>query len=110
MVNTKKIVFTTIGLIVGGIGGYAIFKNLNTNPSKYSLEWIKRLSDAQWAKERDIVQNQYRNPELDADFRENCRRLLGLFDKVKGARDLAGKMPTGPAYHREHGFGLYKLD
>ena len=32
----------------------------------------------------------------------------GLFDKVKSDRDWAGLKPQGPAYHREHGFNLYK--
>ena len=107
MANTKKIVFTIIGLIVGGC---AIYKGLNNEPSKYSSEWINGLSDAQWTKERNIVQNQYRNHKLNSDSREDCRRLLGLFDKVKSTRDWAGKTPQGPAYHREHGYGLYKLD
>lgn len=105
--NVKKIVLTAIGLIGGG---YAIYKGINKEPSKYSMEWIKGLSDDQWATEWEIVQNQFRNPELDTAFRENCHRILGLFDKVKSARDWAGKTPQGPAYHREHGFGLYKLD
>lgn len=52
--NVKKIVLTAIGLIGGG---YAIYKSINKEPSKYSLEWIKGLSDDQWAMEREIVQN-----------------------------------------------------
>ena len=40
--NVKKIVLTAIGLIGGG---YAIYKGINKEPSKYSLEWIKGLSD-----------------------------------------------------------------
>ena len=30
---------------------------INKEPFKYSLEWIKGLSDDQWAMEREIVQN-----------------------------------------------------
>jgi len=48
------------------------------------------------------------NPEYDVDSRENFRRILGLFDKVKSARDWAGKTPTGPAFHREHGWYINK--
>ena len=105
--NVKKIVLTAIGLIGGG---YAIYKGINKEPSNYSMEWIKGLSDDQWATEWEIVQNQFRNPELDTAFRENYHRILGLFDKVKSARDWAGKTPQGPVYHREHGLGLYKPD
>lgn len=53
MANVKKIVLTAIDLIGGG---YAIYTGLTKEPSKYSLEWIKGLSDDQWAKEREIVQ------------------------------------------------------
>ena len=52
--NVKKIVLTAIGLIGGG---YAIYKGINKEPSKYSLEWIKGLSDDQWATECEILQN-----------------------------------------------------
>lgn len=103
----KKIILTGIGLIGGG---YAIYKAINKEPPKYSLEWIKELSDDQWTKEREIVQNQFRNPELDTALRENCDRILGLFDRVKSAKDLADKTSQGPTYHREHGLGLYKPD
>lgn len=100
----KRLILTTIGLIGGG---YAIYKNIDKETSKYSLEWITGLSDDQWSKEREIGQNNFRNSELDIAFRENCHKILGLFDKVKSARDWAGKTPQGPTYHREHGFGLY---
>ena len=98
--NVKKIVLTAIGLIGGG---YAIYKSINKEPSKYSLEWIKGLSDDQWATECEIVQNQFRNPELDTAFRENCHRILDLFDKVKSARDWAGK-------HRKVQFTIVNMD
>lgn len=108
MTNTKKVLLTIAGLLGGG---YAVYKSIvNKEPSKYSLEWIKGLSTAQWESEREIVQNQFRNPQYDVSFRENCKRILELFDKVKSTRDWAGQKTQGPAYHREHGFGLYKKE
>lgn len=98
---------------IGGMAtlGYAIYKGVSTTePKKYSLKWIESLSDEQWSKERQIVQDQFRNPNLDIEFRDKCKVLLDLFDKVKSARDWAGVKPHGPAYHREHGFNLYKPD
>ena len=107
MASTKRILLA----IVGTIGlGYLFYKGIGKNPDKYSLEWIKNLSDDQWRKEREFVQDQFRNPQLDTPFRENCKRILNLFDEVKSMRDWAGEIPKGPTYSREHGRSLYKKD
>lgn len=47
MTNGKKIILSIIGLI----GGYAIYKGISKEPSKYSLEWIKGLSKERWNEE-----------------------------------------------------------
>ena len=103
--NVKKILLTSAVL---ALAGYTIYKGVDQGPSKYSLEWIKQLSDEDWRKERETVQEQYSDPDLEEDFRMRCGRLLTRFDQVKSDRDWAGKVPRGPAYHREHGFNLYK--
>lgn len=100
----KKILLATVML---ALAGYAIYKGVDQTPSKYSLEWIKRLSDEDWIKEREIVQDQCRNPNLDEDFRLRCGRLLARFDKVKSDIDWGGEEPRAPIYHREHA-GVYK--
>lgn len=103
----KKIILSTIGLL----GGFAVYKGIvNKEPSKYSLAWINNLSNNQWEEEREIVRQQYCDPNLSIAIRENFKRILDLFDKVKSDRDWAGRIPRGPAYHREHGRGLYKED
>lgn len=99
-----------LGLGVTILGGYGLYKIIGKEPVKYSLEWIKGLSDIQWENERQIIQDQYRNPKYDIPFRENCKRILELFDKVKSDKDWAGRKPQGPSYHREHGYGLFKKD
>lgn len=77
---------------------------------KYTIEWIESLNDSEWAAEREIVQKQYNDPKLDIDFRGKLWNILYLFDKVKSEKDWAGKTLHGPAFHREHGFNLYKPD
>lgn len=85
-----------------------VVKGVSQEPSKYSLEWIKRLSDVEWKKEREIIWQNYCNLQYDEDTRSEFRNLLRLFDKVKNDRDWDGMKPKGPAYHREHGYNLYK--
>ncbi|MBQ6934392.1 MAG: hypothetical protein IJN37_08425 [Clostridia bacterium] len=105
MTNMNKIVLVTLTFLSGG---YLMYKSANREPIKYSLEWIKNLSNEDWEKERKFIQDHFRNPKLDTSFRNECKRVLDLFDKVKSDKDWAGKIHQGPAYHREHGFGLYK--
>ena len=56
------------------------------------------------------IRDRYRNPQYDNDKRIEFWNILKLYDKVKSDKDWNGKKPQGPAYHREHGFGLYKPD
>ena len=96
-------------LILGGIvfSGYELYKGVKgKEPTKYSLEWIKGLSDSDWKTEREIVRQRYCSPELSVDIRMWNKRILDLFDKVKSDRDWAGQTPQGPAFHREHGWYL----
>ena len=79
-------------------------------PERDSREWIEGLSDDEWETERERVRLDFCNPDLDDDTRIRAQGLLFLYDKIKSDRDWAGKEYEGPAYHREHGFGLYKDD
>ena len=106
MNNKNKIILGLGSLIVVALGAYKSLSN--KEPSKYSLEWIKRLSDKEWDAERKIVQDNFNNPDLDISIRERCCDLLKKFDKVKSDKDWAGQIPYGPAYSREHGRNLYK--
>lgn len=108
-VTTHKkqlILFAGIGIAaVVGVKGL-----VPKEPPKHSLEWIRNLSDSEWETERKKVLDDLRNPELDDLFRENCRRILDLFDKVKSARDWAGETPRGPANRPENGWYLLNKD
>ena len=100
-------------VVIGGIVlcGLGLYKGVVTKePVKYSLEWIKKLSDAEWLEERNIMQQIFLSSDYTDEVRLDAKRVLALFDKVKSDRDWAGKIPRGPVYHREHGFNLYKKD
>lgn len=105
MRKISKYIFGIGGLAVAGLGVYV---GLSKEPVKYSLEWIKKLTDKGWEIEREIIRQKFCNPKYDESTRIGFQNLLDLFDKVKSDRDWAGKKPQGPAYHREHGFNLYK--
>lgn len=94
------------GLVVTGLGVYVGLSN--KEPSKYSREWIKKLTDRDWEIEREIIRQKFCDSKYDESTRSGFQDLLRLFDKVKSDRDWAGIKPQGPAYHREHGFNLYK--
>lgn len=93
-------------LAVIAFGAYIGFSN--KEPPKYSAEWIKKLTDKEWETEREIIRQKFCNPQYDDATRIGFQNLLRLFDKVKSDRDWAGQKPQGPAYHREHGYNLYK--
>ena len=47
---------------------------------------------------------------INDEYRSNLWSLMQLLDKKISEREWAGKIPTGPSYHREHGYNLYKPD
>ena len=47
---------------------------------------------------------------VNDEFRESLWNLLPRLDKKIREIEGAGKISTGPAYHREHGYNLYKPD
>lgn len=91
------------------ITGYFLYKGFSKqSPEKYSLEWIKSLTNSQWETERKIVQEKYCSPEYSTSLKIDFKRILDLFDRVKSERDWGGRTPRGPSYSREHGYNLYK--
>ncbi len=108
MSKISNVIIGAGGLAVAALCAYVGFSK--KEPPKYSMEWIKKLSNKDWETEREIVRLKFCNPEYDVNTREQFHNLLRLFDKVKSDRDWAGVTPHGPSYHREHGFNLYKGD
>lgn len=106
MGKISKYIFGIGGLAIVGLGMYVGISK--KEPVKYSLEWIKNLTDKEWETEREIIRQKFCNPKYDDSTRISFKNLLDLFDKVKSDKDWGGKKPQGPAYHREHGYNLYK--
>lgn len=104
----RKISKYILGMGSLAVAGLGVYVGLSKEPAKYSLEWIKKLSDKDWESEREIIRQKFCNPKYNESTRIGFQNLLNLFDKVKSDRDWAGKKPQGPVYHREHGYNLYK--
>ena len=106
MGKTNKLI---LGLCSSAVAALGVYKVLSKKePLKYSFEWIKKLTDKEWKKEREIIRQKYCNTKHDDAAGIRFENLLMLFDKVKSDRDRAGIKPQGPAYHREYGYNLYK--
>lgn len=54
---------------------------------------------------REVVQRDYRNPQLDLDYRNQCWNLLKRFDKAIGKIQWQGE-EYGYPVHSEHGWHL----
>ena len=106
MSKINKLILGLGGLAVVVYGAYKGFSNKES--PKYSVEWIKKLTDKDWETEREIIRKKFCNPKYDDTMRIEFKNLLGLFDKVKSDRDWAGVKPQSPVYRREHGYNLYK--
>lgn len=72
---------------------------------KYDNSWIESASLEELQEARQEVQDDYRNPELDNDYRGDLWDLLLEFDTAIGEKQWEGKEYRGPA-HREHGWYL----
>ena len=72
-------------------------------------KWFNNASLEELEEARTIVQNDYRNPELDMDYRTDCHNLLFRFDQAIGKKKWAGKEPGYPV-HSEHGWYLSSDD
>lgn len=85
-----------------------VYGTVTRKPAKYSLEWMKGLTEKECDIERDIIWQGFCNPQYDADLRERFKNRLDFFDKMKSDIDWAGRKPQGPSYRREHGVNLYR--
>lgn len=74
-----------------------------------SDKWFNNASLEELEEARTIVQNDYRNPKLDMDYRTDCHNLLFRFDQAIGKKKWAGKEPGYPV-HSEHGWYLSSDD
>ncbi len=72
--------------------------------------WFEKASLDDLKAARDNIHSEYLGHTVNDEYRESLWNLLPKFDRRISELQWAGKKPSGPAYHREHGFNLYKPD
>lgn len=80
----------------------------NTEPIKYSAEWIRKLSDQAWEIEREKVRLRYCSPSSKEEGVQ-MHSILRLFDSIRREKLPEYNGSIYP-YQREHGWNLYKPD
>ncbi|MBE5758202.1 MAG: hypothetical protein E7345_04720 [Clostridiales bacterium] len=79
--------------------------------SKYTDYWFGKADLDELNLERDIVQWQgLNNPELDDDFREDCRELLYKFDEAIRNKQYGDNNEWNQPAKSEHGWYLSSDD
>ncbi len=73
--------------------------------SLYSAKWFENASLEELREVRKIVQQDYRNPDFDLEYRSECWELLKRFDNAIGKIVWQGKEKGYPV-SREHGWYL----
>ena len=73
-------------------------------------KWLKKASLEDLKEARNNTHSEWMTHTTNDEYRDNLWRLMQLLDKKIREREQAGKTQIGPAYHREHGYNLYKPD
>lgn len=77
--------------------------------ARYSTKWLEKANLDDLYEARKIVQKDYLNPKLDADYRSECWNLLAKIDNAIGKLQWAGKEYGFPV-HGENGWHLPSKD
>ena len=77
-------------------------------PLAYTHDWIANLSNTEWEVERESIRQKWCSSKYSDVEKLEFRRILDIFDQVKREMSKNDGPISGPAYHREHGFNLYK--
>ena len=72
--------------------------------------FLKNANDEELETEREKVRLDFCNPDLDSDYRINCQKVLGMFDREMSKRAWGNEKPHAPSYHSEHGWYLSSDD
>ena len=73
--------------------------------SMFSTKWFDKSSVEEINAARDLVQLDLNNPDLDLDYRDECRRLLGVIDNALYKKQDRGEAVGFPV-HTPHGWYL----
>lgn len=74
--------------------------------SLYSSKWFEKANLEELEAARKLVQQDYNNPKLDLDYRNNCWNLLNKFDDAISKIKWAGCKEHGYPVHSTHGWYL----
>ena len=72
--------------------------------------FLRNAKDEELETEREKVRLDFCNPNLDTDYRINCQKVLGMFDREMRKRAWGNEKPHAPSYHSEHGWYLSSDD
>lgn len=108
--HKKKIAIATgiagaVGIAFLGAFGVKYYWN-----SSSFERWFKKAPLDELKTVRGNVHSEYLNHTVNDEYRESLRNLMSRLDKKISDLEWTGKTYSGPAYHREHGFNLYKPD
>ena len=68
--------------------------------SLYNSDWLEKASLEELEKARELVQQDYRNPKLNLEYRSECwDKILPMLDNAIGRRKWQGK---------EYGYPVHK--
>ena len=105
---------TAVGIGVGAFIAAAILKSYDDDESEdgrvadcgsYTGNYFRKSSVEELEKEREKVQQDYLNPDLDIEYRGHLYDVLHRFDNEIGKKKWDGKEPGYPV-HSEHGWYL----
>lgn len=71
----------------------------------YSAKWFEKASLEKLESARKLVQQDYNNPKLDLNYRNECWNLLNRFDNAIGKIKWAGQ-EYGYPVHSSNGWHL----
>lgn len=87
---------TTVLVIIGEKNSFGYF--------------LRNASDEELETAREKVRLDFCNPDLDNDYRIDCQKTLGMFDREMSKRAWGDEKPHAPSYHCEHGWYLSSDD
>ena len=72
--------------------------------------FLRNAKDEELETAREKVRLDFCNPDLDSDYRIDCQKALGMFDREMRKRAWGDEKPHAPSYHSEHGWYLSSDD
>lgn len=72
--------------------------------------FLRNAKDEELEAAQGKVRLDFCNSDLDNDYRINCQKALGAFDREMRKRTRGSENPHTPSYHSEHGWYLSSDD